>query len=86
MADYRVVVARSARKELVALPERIAERVLKRIETLAVTPLPNRCRKLVGSEKLWRIRISDYRVIYATDDSQSLIDIIALRHRRDAYG
>jgi mRNA interferase RelE/StbE len=85
MANYQVVVARSARKELEVLPEQIAERVLKRIESLTVTPRPDRCRKLVGSENLWRIRISDYRVIYAIDDSKSLIDIIAVRHRRDAY-
>jgi mRNA interferase RelE/StbE len=85
MPDYRLVFSRSAAKELEALPERIVERILKRIEELATTPRPIRCRKLVGSDNLWRIRVSDYRVVYAVDDTKSLIDIVAVRHRRDAY-
>jgi mRNA interferase RelE/StbE len=36
-------------------------------------------------DDLWRIRIGDYRVLYAIDDDAKLVDIVAIRHRRDAY-
>jgi len=85
MADYRIDFARSARKQLESLPDAIATRVLARIEALVRTPRPNGCRKLVGSDNLWRIRIGDYRVIYSIDDTRQVVDVNAVRHRREAY-
>ncbi len=85
MAEYSIVFARSARKELEALHEPVCSRILARIESLADHPRPTRCRKLEGKENLWRIRIGDYRVIYAVLDRERLIDVVAVRHRRDAY-
>ncbi len=85
MAEYAVVFARSARKELQALDQSIAVRILKRIEALSVEPRPSGVRKLEGAPDLWRIRVGDWRVVYRISNSERLIDIIAVRHRRDAY-
>jgi mRNA interferase RelE/StbE len=85
MDDYTIVFARSAREELEDLPESVARRALARIEALAQEPRPRGCCKLSGSENVWRIRIGDYRVLYAIDDPGRLVDIIAVRHRKDAY-
>ncbi|KPL11054.1 hypothetical protein AMJ85_04740 [candidate division BRC1 bacterium SM23_51] len=85
MADYSIVFARSASKELEALGDTTLTRVFDRIERLAIDPRPSGIRKLRGSENLWRLRVGDYRVIYAVDDKNRLVDIIAIRHRRDAY-
>jgi mRNA interferase RelE/StbE len=40
---------------------------------------------LQGEKNLWRIRIGDYRVIYAVYESERRVDIIAVRHRSKAY-
>ena len=85
MAEYTITFARSARKELEYLPAEQVIRLIQRIESLAETPRPARCRKLVGQEHLWRIRIGDYRVVYAIDDSACSVDIVAVRHRSQAY-
>ncbi len=85
MDEYAIVFARSARKELVALPARLSQRVLTDIERLQRDPRPSGCKKLEGSENLWRIRIGHYRVLYAIDDAHRIVDVIAVRHRRDAY-
>ena len=85
MPEYAIVFARSARKELQALDQTIAKRVLRRIEALGATPRPPGCIKLEGSENLWRIRIGDWRVIYGVDDRRRVVDISVIRHRRDAY-
>jgi mRNA interferase RelE/StbE len=34
---------------------------------------------------VWRIRIGDYRVVYAVDDVELRIDIRVVAHRREAY-
>jgi mRNA interferase RelE/StbE len=83
--EYTVVFARSARKELQALDRTVAARVLKRIEALRLEPRPSGCKKLEGTEDLWRIRIGDWRVVYAVDDARALVEVSVIRHRREAY-
>ena len=85
MAEYAIVFARSARKELQALDHTAAIRILKRIEVLAMEPRPSGVKKLEGAVDLWRIRVGDWRVVYRISDSKRLVDVIAVRHRRDAY-
>ncbi len=85
MAEYTVTFARSARRELEALPTSVIRRILLKIEALATNPRPAGCRKLVGEKDLWRIRIGDYRVIYHVLDKEHTVDIVAVRNRREAY-
>lgn len=85
MPDYTITFARSARKELEILDIPHVQRIFPRIEALANDPRPDNCLKLRGEKNLWRIRIGDYRVIYAIYDDRLLIDIIAVRHRQSAY-
>jgi mRNA interferase RelE/StbE len=68
VAEYRVVFARSARRELEALEAGVARRIIARVEALTTDPRPRGCVKLQGASDLWRIRIGDYRVVYAIDD------------------
>lgn len=85
MPDYEVVLARSARKELEALHPPIVVRVVASIEVLATSPRPPGARKLRGSGNLWRIRVGDYRIVYGVDDRRRVVDIVRVRHRREAY-
>jgi mRNA interferase RelE/StbE len=56
VAEYAVVFARSARKELQNLDPQVARRILKQIEALAAIPRPSGVVKLEGATDLWRIR------------------------------
>jgi mRNA interferase RelE/StbE len=83
--EYLVTFARSARKELESLSNPLVQRIFTKIEALGDGPRPSGCKKLRGSEDLWRIRIGDYRVIYSIDDGEKYVDIVAIRHRSLAY-
>ena len=85
MDNYAVVFTRSARKELEQFDQSLINRILMKIETLSEDPRPNDCRKLRGKEKLWRLRVGDYRIIYSNDDMERTVDIFSIRYRRDAY-
>jgi len=85
MIEYTITFARSARKELEDLDAAIVHRVFPKIEALAKEPRPPGCRKVQGEKFLWRIRVGDYRVIYAVYDDELRVDIIAVRHRSVAY-
>jgi len=85
VSDYTIKFARSARKELEALDATVVNRIFPKIEALAQETHPRGCRKLYGEENLWRIRVGDYRVIYAIYNKEQVVDIIAVRHRSKAY-
>ena len=85
MDEYEVVLARSARKELEALADAIQDRVLSRLVSLTRNPRPTGCRKLAGADSEWRLRVGDYRVLFSIDDSTRVVEIVAIRHRREAY-
>jgi mRNA interferase RelE/StbE len=59
--------------------------VIRSIRSPADEPRPSGCRKLIGSQNRWRVRVGDYRVIYTVDDAGRVVEIIAVRHRSKAY-
>lgn len=82
---HEVRIGRSATKELESLPDVIVARVATKIDSLAEQPRPAGCKKLRGADDLWRVRVGDYRIVYAIDDTLSVVEIRVIRHRKDAY-
>ncbi len=83
---YKILISKSAEKELDYFTENILVRVLKSIRKLEINPRPAGCKKLKGNdETLYRIRTGDYRIIYSIDDKILIVDIRKVGHRRDVY-
>jgi len=82
---YQVLIARSARRELQRLPSKVQIRIVDILKKLQEEPRPRGSIQLRGNDSLRRIRSGDYRVIYAVNDEQQLVDVSAIRHRSDAY-
>ncbi|CUS06014.1 Plasmid stabilization system [Candidatus Promineifilum breve] len=82
---YRLQIKRSAEADLRRLPAPVFARINERLLTLRDEPRPPGVRKLQGQQEGWRIRVGEYRVIYLIDDSNRLITIVRVRHRRDVY-
>jgi mRNA interferase RelE/StbE len=47
--------------------------VLRKVAALEDDPRPPGATRLVGADDLWRIRIGDYRVVYAIEDGRLLV-------------
>jgi len=56
---YRVLLERSAEKDLSRLSSETHDRVIAAIRALGANPRPPGCRKLAGSKNDWRIRAGD---------------------------
>jgi mRNA interferase RelE/StbE len=82
---YKILLERSAEKDLTKLAAQIHDRVIDAIRSLAINSRPPGCRKLAGSRSDWRIRIGDYRVVYEIADAIRVVRIHRVRHRRDVY-
>jgi mRNA interferase RelE/StbE len=85
MVSYSIRWKKSAQKELRALPRSIIPEVLLAVESLAANPHPHGCRKLQGAQRMWRIRIGDYRVVYSVDAGVLCIEVIRIGHRQSVY-
>jgi len=83
---YTVIFKDSARKELYALPDKLLMRVSSALDKLSQNPRPAGVKKMKGkNEHLWRIRIGDYRVVYAVKDAIRIVNIRRIGHRREVY-
>ena len=85
MAFYRVIFTRSAEKDLRKVETPAISKILEKVESLSENPRPPGSRKLVGSEKSYRIRIGYYRVVYSIADQVKVVEIGRIRHRKDVY-
>ena len=85
MAEYSITLSRSARKDLERLEDAPLHRVVEKIESLARTPRPSEGKKVRFQQGLYRVRVGEYRVLFTVNDTLRHVDIVAVRHRRDAY-
>ena len=79
---YRLLIRRSAERELRRLHPQERGRILRAIQALAQDPWPPGARKLARAEG-WRIRVGDYRVLYTVEGHEVVIYLVG--HRRDIY-
>lgn len=81
---WQVRWRRRAETELNNLPQQTRERVLAAIERLAGTEHGDII-KLRGRESEWRLRVGDWRVMLFLDHQNSIMEILRVLHRREAY-
>lgn len=84
---YRLEVSPAAERDLERLKRRIQRHNLERLRTtirsLADNPRPRGVRKIEGSERAYRIRVGDYRVVYEIYDKESLVLILQVARRAE---
>jgi mRNA interferase RelE/StbE len=85
VAKYSLTITLSARRELDMIDNVVFARIDQKIIGLAENPRPPGCKKLRGYKDQWRIRIGDWRVIYRIDDSNMLVNVTRVAHRREVY-
>lgn len=85
MASYKIVLKPSVEKDLRSLPPSAVRQVWDRLGALADAPRPRQSVKLTGTERLYRIRVGDYRIVYGVDDNAKLVTVHYVRHRREVY-
>lgn len=82
--SYSLSIKPSAEREMRSLPPQMLRRIHRRIQRLAQDPHASGTVKLSGIPG-YRARVGDYRIIFGIDDAGSMIEILAVRHRREAY-
>jgi mRNA interferase RelE/StbE len=60
------------------------ERIETAIDGLGDDPRPRGVEKLAGRDT-YRIRVGDYRVVFAVDDGARIVTVARIAHRREVY-
>ena len=85
VARFSVLIKPAVQKELDNPDDALFARIDRKILCLTDQPRPAGCKKLKGHPDLWRIRIGDYRVVYAVNDALRTVEILRVAHRREVY-
>ncbi|NUN63255.1 type II toxin-antitoxin system RelE/ParE family toxin [Pseudanabaena biceps] len=83
--SYQVIVPKPVQKQLDSLPKNLRDRAIIALRSLAQDPRPSGVKKLKGYEDTYRVRVGDYRIIYKIQDSELVILLLSVGHRKDAY-
>ncbi len=83
--SYRVEISPSAQRELRRLDSGVRERILRSLIRLETEQRPPGAKKLKDTDRLWRIRVGDYRVVYEIRDWIAVVLVVRIAHRREAY-
>ena len=62
----------------------LRDRIRAAVDGLAINPRPVGAVKLAGRDD-FRIRVGDYRIVYAIDDDDRIVLIARIAHRREVY-
>jgi mRNA interferase RelE/StbE len=84
MEFYKVIFTKSVKKDFRKIPKLEVSKILNDITLIAKNPRSSKTKKLKG-EKLYRLRVGNYRVIYDIQDNLMLIFVVKLGHRSDIY-
>ena len=86
MAAYKVLIKSSAAKEIEGIgTKKDRQRIVARILALADEPRPVGSEKLAGAEGRFRVRQSQFRIVYSINDASRTVEVVKVGHRREVY-
>ncbi len=90
--NYQIVILPAAQREIEKLPKKMAQSIIEKIHSLGVEPRPFGYKKLnnfnlsnLKIKPLYRIRVGDFRIIYAIENTILNITIVKVAHRSGVY-
>ncbi|MCA1808768.1 MAG: type II toxin-antitoxin system RelE/ParE family toxin [Lentisphaerae bacterium] len=67
------------------LPDEVRGRIIRKLKALEDDPRPPGIEKLTGPENLYRVRVGNWRIVYAIRDRELIVIVIRIGHRREVY-
>jgi mRNA interferase RelE/StbE len=84
-AHWQIIIHRKAEKILKRLDGDTLERIRRAIRGLATDPHPVGFKKLIGYENMYRLRVGDWRIVYAIEDDKLIVLVLEISTRGSAY-
>ncbi len=84
---FDISYSKQAAKFLKTAEKKLAARILKKIETLKENPIQHDSKVVEGyKEKMFRIRVGFYRILYEVDYKNNQLGIVKIDKRSKVFG
>jgi mRNA interferase RelE/StbE len=83
--SYQVDLTPASVRQVKKLTPNIQQKVVLKLEELALEPRPDGVVKLQGAASLYRVRLGKYRIVYQIQDELLLVTVVKVAHRREVY-
>jgi mRNA interferase RelE/StbE len=78
---YTLKLHREVEKQLARIPKKPRERVVESMRSLRNEPRPHGCQHL--QEGLFRVRVGEYRIVYAVFDDEIVVVVCRVARRTE---
>jgi mRNA interferase RelE/StbE len=82
---YTVIISRASQKVINRFDGDMHARIIRKLETIEDNPRPVGIEKLAGPDNLYRVRVGDWRIVYAIQDRNLVVLVVKVAHRREVY-
>lgn len=82
--SYKIVLAKSAVKELESLPTKPHDQIIEHLRQLEENPRFFGVEKLTAREA-YKLRVGSYRIIYEIDDTTQEVKVLMVEDRKQVY-
>ena len=83
--SYTLKIDNKVVKDLKKIDKVWQKRILSKMKTVLVED-PHSGKKLVGNlSPFYRLRVGDYRIIYAIEEEIVTVEVIKVKHRKEVY-
>jgi len=83
-SKFEIRYAERALKQLNKLDPETRRRIAGATKILSAHPFPPKAKRIIGFN-YWRIRVGDYRIIYEISESELIILVVRVGHRKNVY-
>ena len=84
--SYNIVLASVPQKFLDKLDDNLFGRIMKKLETLKTNSFPSDVKRVIGrKEKVFRVRVGNYRVLYVVFEDNKQILVTDIDRRESVY-
>lgn len=83
--SYTVLVCPRAQRQMRGLAKRDQDRLREHMTALARDPRPSGAVAMREIRRTYRIRVGDFRIVYAVNERTIAVLVLEVAHRREAY-
>ena len=84
MSCYAIYILPETFQALKRLPGNMRQRIKRAIHDLSDNPRPTHSKRLYFPDsemELWRLKLDNWRIVYAIDELEQIVDVLAVRKR-----
>ncbi|QFS44089.1 type II toxin-antitoxin system RelE family toxin [Nostoc sphaeroides] len=81
--SYQVTLVPSAVQKITELDSELQQRLAQKLEELALNPRSEDAHPLKETERLYKVLLGEYRIIYQIEEQSLLVTVIKIAHLKD---